>query len=401
MNPSDIAAGLFGRETPLSRAGTIGAVVLVLLGLAAAAWIVRGLLQRHAARCAFVRTAIASGFDARDAASLWLLARFLPENRRPEVLSSRDLFEECVRNAAIAAGDDLLGWPEPLSESRIDSLRRRYTITRRPPTGISDTREIEPNQPVTLHVPDGGRLAGFVLPSEPSRLRVTVAAKSRPVRLGMDQPIRVTFARPRDARYEFSSEVIDEETHALDLRHVSVKRIQQRSRVRVRCQEEIHWTKRNGAAPRPNSWPVDPLQERAMLHDISGGGACFVTTEKIDAPSRLMVTLRRASNAEPIAVPAVVIRQVPLEGTSQTMYQTSVRFDALDSRHEYYLSRMVSDLQQKLIRRMLARSGEPEPEEAPIRTALKVPVKAPGSPVVAAPQPAPEAVDFADARAEA
>jgi c-di-GMP-binding flagellar brake protein YcgR len=394
MHIASLTTWLFGQDTPLSRAGTLGATVLVLLGLGMAAWVAHYLWRRQAVRRGFRRTARADGFDKDEAESLWALAKYVPEEDRKDIATSRVVFEECVRRAAIAAGDFLLEWPELLTESRLSSLRRHYIVKRRTPASIADTRQIESNQPVTLHVADGGRLGGFVLPSKSSTLRVSVANKTHPVRVGMDQPIRVTFARPQDARYEFSSEVIDEGAHAVDLRHAPVNRIQQRARVRVKCQDEIEWTTNAGAGSAP--------RKRAMLRDLSGGGACFVASEKLDSQSRAAVSLCRAPDAEPVVIQATIVRQVLLEGTSQPMYQTSVRFEPLDPRHEYYLSRMVSDLQQRLIRRMLARSGEPEEAEEDAASAhvpRSIPVRTADA-NVAVPGREAEVTDLAPARAE-
>lgn len=365
-----MTTSLFGQDTPLSEAGMAGAAVLAFLSLAAVALLSRRMLRLFVARRNFMKAASEIGFDAGQASCLLLLAKFLPLERRANILTSRDLFEECVRSARIEAGDDLLAWPELLSESRINSLRRHFIATRRTSPSIADTHHLESNQPVTLHVADGSRLGGFVMKSDPSVLRISVAHKDLPVRIGMDQPIRITFARPQDARYEFRSRIIDEESHAVDVTHAPVNRIQQRSRVRVKCQNEVEWISASG----------NNSTRKSMLRDLSGGGACFITNEKLEPEAKIVVRLRRSSDAAPVDVPAIIVRQNLLEGTSQPMRQTSIRFDPLDPRHEYYISRMVTDLQQKLIRRMLARSGEEETDEQtaerPLQAILSIPVKA-------------------------
>ena len=63
-----------------------------------------------------------------------------------------------------------------------------------------------------------------------------------------------------------------------------------------------------------------------------------------------------------MTLPAQVIRQDELNGTANPLLLTSIRFEDITPRDEYHLGRLVADLQNNLIRRMLRRARHSAPE---------------------------------------
>lgn len=384
---------------PLSRAGVIGGAICTVWAAGAAAWVGRALLRRRRARAAFLGAARARGFTAEEGRRLWDLGRFATDRAR--ILESVEVFDQCVFDLRISAETAGRPVPESGAEFYASALRRKYAPARHAPLAISDTQHLEANQPVKVRLRDGTMFNAFVVDSTPERLSLTLPAASRTARLDQRKSVHVTFWRPLDARYEFETEVVAGPARsALTVAHAPVKRFQDRESVRVRSRDEVRLAYIDAEqAGSVEGGPAPELTATGTLRDLSIGGACVVTSARppADAWVLLRLTLKRAPHM--LLLPARIIRRQALDGTSNPMVQLSVKFEPLSARNEHQLGRLVAEIQQRLIRRMLVRAGEEEAVETPVQGATPIqkpvwvrhnaPVSAPVAPERPAETPVP------------
>lgn len=269
-----------------------------------------------------------------------------------------------------AGGKRAVKLPEVSSASDVRVLRHTVRNTAQTRPLIRRVEEIEANQPVTVRLGDGSMFNSFILGVTGTDVHLTVPLNV-PIRerLPREERVRVSFTRPHDARYEFTSRVVaehDGEDGVLVQPTAPLHRIQQRQAARVRCGEVMRFAKveRPVAVRRvgPVRKPQLPLKGR--LRDISATGMSFVCDEELKRPTRILLELDLGGRNGPMLLDGVVERQKPLRGTSVSRQETSVRFVLLSPRQEYHLGMLVAELQQHLIRRMRLRTG-PAAEAAP------------------------------------
>ena len=373
--------GYANTEAPLSSAGMIASLVCLIWVGSAAAWMSHALMQRRRHRVRFNALAAERGFNAEAARDLWLLGAHSGSADRAVILTSAQVFDSCVEEARAAAGDDLVAWPEHLSASRIVALRKHYETVRKARGKITSTYEMELNQPVSVQLDDGEAFNSFVLRVTDSRLHMAAPGQEDVRRkLMFCKLFTATFTRPNDARYEFSSQVVGNRyANPMEFlgTHADVKRTQARASARVRCKSETHFcvTDRDTAEASAEMRKLPEFDCAATLRDLSLGGACFVSQSVLSENAWLLLKVQCSGEDETLVLPAQVVRNSELNGTSNAHVQTCVRFGPLTARQENRLAHLVADLQQKLIRRMLARAGAPD-EKAP----LTMPAPAPRVP---------------------
>ncbi len=353
--------------------------------MAVAAWCAAKLRRRWSGRNRFVQQALERGFEHPEAMNLWRIARFAPDSdTREAVLASCEAFDRCLR-AAEEASDDPAVRPEYLAGSVTSALRRKYGNARRARQRLGGTRDIEANQPVRVRLgPSNTTFESFVLNVAPESLQLSLPADAKlpPAMELADCPAFMSFWRPHDARYECTARVtrgeISQRDRRLVLSHAALNRVQEREHVRVRCRQEVRLgvfdPAKDGNAFSGNGEPELPFI--AMLHDLSNGGASLVTDKALAAGTLVFVRIPLLRKPWSLTLAARVLRQSLLGGTSNASWQSSVRFEPLSARTENHLSRFIADLQQRLIARMLARTGSEE-QERPQTRAWEPPVQEP------------------------
>ncbi len=375
-----ITRGWLESEAPLSHAGLIAALVCTLWAGGLATWLVLRLARRGVRKANFRDLATQRDFDRDDARSLWLLGRFTRSKDRQEILMSRQVFDRCVDEAREAAGDDLLAWPEFLSASRISSFRRKFrSTTRRTRHNLKNTHEVEHNQPVTVRLSDGASFKSFILDVTQNELHLTLPNEARlRNNIASDRQVLVSFGRPEDAKYEFASRVSDKTNQphgSFPVAHASLNRVQNREHVRVRCRSEARFVQVDKQTAESQAMQ-DKLPEpfrRGTLRDLSLGGASFFGDTELSEGSWILLRIELTREPWSLVVPAQVLRQAVLCGTSRPLLHTYVRYVPLSARGEYHLGRFIADTQQRLIRRLRVRAtgtegygppSRPQPEEA-------------------------------------
>jgi len=255
--------------------------------------------------------------------------------------------------------------------------------------------QIEPNQPVRVMVDDGRGFDTFVLDAKGNDIRLALpmaAVSRRPI--SSRKNVRLVFARSDDARYRVTSRVLDAARNdgSILVRAVeTLKRVQERSEFRVRCNSDMRFG-RIAAAPVARRRKSMALPEEARLQDISVGGASFVCDAGLDAGARIVVQL--ADPHGELRLAGRVLRQKELGGTSVKKFRTCVEFPALSAAEERRLGRFVTASQQQMMRRMAERVAPKAGRAAAIATqvAARIDVtadrkalsgRAPGSPSTA------------------
>jgi len=367
-------------EAPLFGAAMVASLVCVLWVGGGLAWLLHALVRRRRERNRFRALAAERGFDDEEIRHLWHISRYAGSADRAGVLTSAEFFDACVDEARRAAGNDLVAWPEYLSASRVRSLRRNFDRERRTRHSITNTREIEPNQPVRVRLDEGRTFDTFVLSVDDDQMHLALPDE---VRLGSDfsqQSFSASFFRPNDARYEFHSTVLDkkpETDRAFLGAHTHVKRMQQRANVRVRHRSEMEFAvvDKITAETTGEQQEIPAPTRVGMLRDLSLSGVCFIGDTCCAKGSWLLLKLGMNGDVGALVLPGRVVRQTALTGTSNRHVQTSVQFGRLSAQQERRLSLLVATLQQQLIRRMLSRaevtrqhSGEARPVPSHRRT---------------------------------
>lgn len=353
-------ASIIATTSPLSGAGLVCAGICALWVVAAGGWLAGAAWRHRSRRARFLALAGDAGFEPVESACLWWLSRFCPGSDRTALLSSPEAFDESVRNAESEA-DDRGTWPADLTDSMVDALRRKIGGARRLLWNISSTRQIEVNQPVRLRM-SGGEFDSFVVESDPGAFRVTLpVAPARSVDALAGDEVEVRFCRPQDARYTCRTRAAGfGADYTLRLDHADVTRIQQREVVRVRCRDEIRvaLVARGAALAHDRLRGMPEGAFTARLRDLGSTGASFFSQRVREVDSWVLVKFRLNHTPGAVIVPARVVRVTQLTGTSESPLMVSVKFDPLTAQIEHHLSRLVADVQQRLIQRMLTRAGE-------------------------------------------
>ena len=295
----------FDADAPLSRAGLAAAIVCVLWAALAIVW------------------------------AAWRVCR-----RR--------------RSAGAVVSDNAPNLPEAPAGTDLQVLRHAVHTLPRAKHLVAGIRDIEPNQPVTVRLGNGKGFDSFVVRAVGGDVCLAVPLAVRLDGQGLsEKSVKVSFSRPRDARYEFASRIVDAGEEGVVLRPTEpLHRIQQRRDVRVRCRDVVRFGGQRESAGEPN-W-------RGRLGDISIGGASFVGDKELKTGEPILMQLDLGKTMGTLLLAARVIRQKPLRGTSEERLQTSVRFAALSPRQERRLGAFLADLQQRRIRRMRLRADLPE-----------------------------------------
>lgn len=369
--------------SPLSGAGLICTGICAVWAAAAGGWLATAAWRYRTRRTRFLASAGNAGFDPAESGCLWWLSRFAAGSDRTALLFSIEAFEESVRKAESVASDRV-AWPAELTDSRIDALRRKIGGARRPLWNIASTRQIEVNQPLRLRT-GGGEMDSFVVESGAQFFRVTLpVSPARAVSVVDGDEIEVNFCRAQDARYSCRTRAAGLGSDCtLRLDHTELTRIQQREVVRVRCRDEIRvaLVTRGAALVHERLRGMPEGAFTARLRDLGAAGASFFSHRVRDVDSWVVVRFRLNHAPGAIIVPGRVIRVTQLSGTSESPMMVSVKFDPLTSQVEHHLSRLVADVQQRLIQRMLTRAGDqgnplrPSLDESQLRTpAVNTPV---------------------------
>jgi len=354
---------MFGWRSPWGAIVLAAVLMCLLCGAALFLWGLGLLVGRIRAERSFMKQAAGRGFDREASRILWNLGRFAAPRERAEILSSVDLFDRCVTVARGTLGGDPRCRPAWLSPSRLDAIRRWYDTSRaRSRHHFATTREIEYNQPVTVRCPDGYSFDAFVLQATEQGLYL-----SHLPRLGLEgrltagARLTVRFWRPRDARYEFDTCVVsavDMFARTFLVAHAPLRRIQERGYVRVRWHRPVHVAPMGGEGMATGANDEAPSDDAlsAQLRDVSVGGASFRCAARLSQGRKVLLRLPLGPS-ESLTLPGQVVRQSPLNGTSQEAFLTSIRFEGLLPAQENRLARLVAHLQQGLIRRMVSRSA--------------------------------------------
>lgn len=352
----------------MSNTALIATILAVICGI----WVV-GMSTLCAARIArrktrrkrFLQLAAERGFNGEEAQSMWLLGRFSYSEDRTDILTSCEVLDHCVTEAKKAAGDDLLAWPELLSASRISALRRKSRLRTTGRFSLADTRDVEVNQLVTVALSDRNEFKSFVLNVTRDGLRLSMPRDEEAhlhavITSGLE--VKVSFWRPRDGRYEFTTRVLDEDSDALLLAHSDMHRHQEREYVRVRHVKRVGFSLVDETTADKFAEVMENIDFTgvATLQDISASGAAFVCDTEIQEHSHLLLHLELPDKPWSLFIPAQVLRQTDLTGTSRRQFRTAVQF-ALPSRQvEHRLCKWIAALQQDLIRRLRSRTTTPE-----------------------------------------
>ena len=343
-------------------------VCLLWIG-GALVWLARSLLRRARAKGRFRALAADRGFDPEETEDLWRLSRYADSGDRAAVLTAPEVFDACVAEARKAAGDNLVAWPKHLAASRVRSLRRNFGKARKPRHNITHTREIEPNQPVKVRLAETEAFDSFILRAAENELHLALPHRAETRRhIIAEQPFLVSFTRPNDARYEFSSTVMrrgsDRLTEFIGV-HADLKRVQQRADVRVRCRNDVCYAVVNKPTAEMHADAEEPpeLAHSATLYDLSASGASFISSARRTAGAWILLRLELDGEPDSLILPAQVVRQTTLNGTSSPHRRTCVRFGPLLPHQQHRLDRIMADLQQQVIRRMLSRAGAAEEQE--------------------------------------
>ena len=385
-------SSVIGTTSPLSGAGAVCAILCALWAAGLCAWGLRAALRHRARRLLFAQTAREVGFTEQETACLWWVGRFAADPGRLAVLSSTATLDDCVRQAGEATSGDRTLWPVDLTDSLLSSVRRKLGGGRRVLWNIATTRQMEVNQPLRVRVGGGEEFESFVVESETDALRITlpVAAGAVPAQ-SAGRPVDLSFCRPQDARYHCRTRAIAPAAdRTLRVDHAELARIQQREVVRVRCRDEVRavLVGRGTAAAHERLRAMPEGAFTARLRDLGAGGASFFSHRVREVDSWVLVKFRLNHAPGAIMAPARVVRVTQLGGTSESPLLVSVRFDPLTPQIEHHIGRLVADIQQRLIQRMLQRGNELQPELLPApEEALRPASERPGrrSPVEDAP----------------
>jgi c-di-GMP-binding flagellar brake protein YcgR len=342
--------------TPLAQAR--GWAVLALLAWAAAflgvlLWHVR---SRRLLRARFLRMADMRDFTDAEARHLFALSRFVDGDDPCALLDSYDLFRRSVERARTAAGQDLATWPEYLHEASVIPLRAKMMSRRPARHSLARTTDLERNQVCTVHLAGDAAFETYVARVTAKDLCLALPDNTRLwEHLMPGSEITVSFWRSRDARYEFTRRVIDTALGMLFLPHGQLHRRQQRSHVRVRCHEEARLAE---MTPDGNAPSGKRLRAGAItLQDISAGGAAFVCETPHRHGQPVVLQLALPVQERTLQVPARVLRETALSGTSRTLRRVAVRFEVASSALRTSLDQLMAQLQQHQIRRFRTRTG--------------------------------------------
>ena len=246
--------------------------------------------------------------------------------------------------------------PEVWSESH-----RRNSVQARPALNlVTHTRQVEPHQPVKVKLADGTLLNSVVLRSEDDALYLSLPMGQQLASLEPGQPLKVTFWRPFDARYQFEGRVIgtDARSGSLAVAHAPMDRVQQRKHPRVHCREVVQLGRLTreqfsnfGKLPQP------PLPLKGRLHDLSVGGACFTTPMALTKNGWVALSIEAHETQGPIVLPGQVLRQTRLGGTSKSLWRAAVEFTIPSQQLERQVKSLVAEIDARHVIRMMLRSG--------------------------------------------
>jgi len=374
MNFAEITARLSDSiNGPLARASMVGICLCAALGACAVALLLRRRIRLKRIRARFGHSAAEQGFTIDETATLWELSRFASNGDRLGILESYAEFRQCVEKARTTAGDDPDTWPDYLRNTPIRPLRRKMMAPPKSQFRLERTTEIEQNQVCRVQLEDGRNFASFVARITTEDLRIALPEDiSLWSALTPGASVRVSFWRNHDARYEFSSRIIDAAFGVIFIAHADLVRLQNRKHVRVRYRRPVQIATlaerpRNRSGDRPRASCLD-----AGLLDISAGGAAFLCEKPltVGAPLILQVDLPVAPHR--IRVPGRILRRTPATSGPNAAHRTVVQFRLPEADKENQLVRVVTQLQQDLIRRVRTSL------EGPVRPSRSVTRQAPG-----------------------
>ena len=356
MNPL-LDTILFGCQSAWGAIFMAVATVCGLCTIALVMWAVGRAVSQSRERVRFMERAGARGFDPQERDILWQLSAFVATGPREEILSSVDLFDRCVLAAREAMGREIRRRPVWLSPAALDCIRRRYQEAEaRSRHRFASTREIEYNQAVTVRCPDGYTFDAFAFQVTSQGLYLSYLPREGVAeRIVPGTRLVVSFWRPKDARYEFETHAIgraDAFARTFIVAHSSLRRIQERGYVRVRWHQPVVVT----PLTREDGTEVSGEAMEVQLHDLSIGGASFRCSAPLDEGATVILRLGTGDNGL-LSLTGRIVRRSPLNGTSQPMFLTSVRFEDTPRVDENRLARLVAQIQQSMIRRTMARAG--------------------------------------------
>jgi c-di-GMP-binding flagellar brake protein YcgR len=370
----------------LSGAGVICAAICALWLVGLAAWALRAALRYRARRARFLHAAREAGFTDQETECLWWIGKFAANPDRLAVLNSSATLDDSLQKADAATSGDRTLWPVDLTDSLLSAVRRKLGGGRRMLWNIATTRQIEVNQPLRVRVGGGEEFESFAVEPAADSLRITLpvapgAVPEHPA----GRPVDIFFYRPQDARYRCRSRALaPDPDHTLRIDHAELTRIQQREVVRVRCRDEVRVAVvgRASASAHERLRAMPDGAFTARLRDLGAGGASFFSLRVREVDSWVLMKFRLNHAPGAVLVPARVVRVTQLGGTSESPLLVCVRFDPLTPRIEHHIGRLVADIQQRLIQRMLQRGSEIQPD---LRPALDESLRPVPSPVEDAP----------------
>jgi hypothetical protein len=226
---------------------------------------------------------------------------------------------------------------------------------------ITNTRQVEPNQPVRVELADGTTMNSAVLRAADDALYLLLPAGQRPASFEPGQALHVTFWRPLDARYQFEGRVVgtDGRRSSLAVAHAPTDRLQQRKHPRVPCREVVQLGRltREQFTNFARLPQLPQLSVKGRLHDLSVGGACFTTPMALTKNGWAALSIGAHESQGPIVVPGQVVRQARLSGTSHPLWRAAMEFKLPSPQLERRVKNLVAEIDSRHVVRMMLRSG--------------------------------------------
>jgi len=229
------------------------------------------------------------------------------------------------------------------------------------PDLVTHTRQVKAHQPLRVELTDGTTMNCVALRAAEDALYLSLPTGQQPARFKTGESLHVAFWRPRDARYQFDSRVIaaDGRHASLAVAHAPTRRLQERKHPRILCREAIQLGRLTreqfsnfGRLPQPPRLTI-----KGRLHDLSVGGACFTTAMALTKNGWVALSIGARESQGPVVVPAVVLRQTRLGGTSKSLWRAAVQFKMTSQQLESRMKSLVAEIDARHVIRMMLRSG--------------------------------------------
>lgn len=256
-----------------------------------------------------------------------------PEGWDLRILKSSEFFDQFARRTIV--------WAAEAEVPRLNALltRMREKLGFRPPSrgiALNSTRELPVGQRLYLVFSNNLFLEGTIAEIDETRMLIRLSAGApENLIISSGVPFRIYFNRSGDARYSGSCFILkissELEGLFLTLNHCEdLKRNQRRQDFRVEENRIVHvWVLQlldefAGEYPRILG---DITPEKAIIEDISGGGASLIMERELPVHQNVYVHLDPSGKSGLPLVKGTIVRVQKRSGTNR--WAVSIRFDDL------------------------------------------------------------------------